>query len=180
MPPLDTHAAPRHPHSHSFFSGGEGCEWDAKQPTDVGMVVNDFLIEYFPNIIDYNFTAKVENEFDDVAEGTLEWTESIDKFYTTFHPNVESVSKLRLDRKVCELLLGNDPKSGKPVSVKITRFAPAVQLGNAGDKPRFASLSADQSMQTITMEEALMLFESPRSSVPKVRAHGALFPCFAK
>ena len=75
--------------------------------------------------------------------------------------------------------LGNDPKSGKPVSVKITRFAPAVQLGNAGDKPRFASLSADQSMQTITMEEALMLFESPRSSVPKVRAHGALFPCFA-
>ena len=85
------------------------------------MVVNDFLIEYFPNIIDYNFTAKVENEFDDVAEGTLEWTESIDKFYTTFHPNVESVSKLRLDRKVCELRLGNDPKSGKPVSVKITR-----------------------------------------------------------
>lgn len=143
-----------------------GAEKGKLLPTDVGMVVNDFLIKYFPKIIDYHFTANVENEFDEVAEGEVKWTDSIANFYADFHPGIESVASLRLEHKVGERLLGDDPKTGKPVSVKITRFGPAVQLGVAGDdgeKPRFASLRADQSMQTITLDEALKLFELPRT-----------------
>ena len=133
-------------------------------PTDTGMVVNDFLYKYFPSIMDYNFTAKIESEFDDVAEGKRKWNEEIGEFYTAFHPNVEEVSSLRLEHKVGERVLGNDPKTGKQVSVKIGRFGPVVQIGTTddSDKPRFASLNKDQSMETITLEQALKLFELPR------------------
>ena len=134
-------------------------------PTDVGMVVNDFLTKYFPQILDYNFTAKIENEFDDIAEGKKKWNDEIKEFYKDFHPEIEKVSSLRLEHKVGERILGNDPATGKPVSVKIGRYGPLVQLGSTDDveKPRFASLQKDQSVATITLEEALKLFEMPRS-----------------
>ena len=134
-------------------------------PTDVGMVVNEFLTEYFPQILDYNFTAKVENEFDDIAAGKRKWNDEIKEFYKDFHKNIEEVSSLRLEHKVGERVLGNDPATGKPVSVKIGRYGPLVQLGSTddADKPRFASLQKDQSVATITLEEALKLFEMPRT-----------------
>ena len=134
-------------------------------PTDVGMVVNDFLTKYFPQILDYNFTAKVESEFDDIAEGKCKWNEEIKAFYKGFHKNIEEVSTMRLEHKVGERVLGNDPATGKPVSVKIGRYGPLVQLGSTNDKekPRFASLQKDQSVSTITLEEALKLFDMPRT-----------------
>ena len=134
-------------------------------PTDVGMVVNDFLEDYFPQIMDYNFTAKIEREFDEIADGEVKWNDGISKFYDEFHPSVENVSKLRLEHKVGERQLGIDPQSGRPVSVKIGRFGPLVQIGTAdGDsKPQFASLQKGQSVNTITLEEALKLFELPRT-----------------
>ncbi len=134
-------------------------------PTDVGMVVNDFLTKFFPQILDYNFTAKVETEFDEIAEGKKKWNDEIKEFYKGFHPEIEKVSSLRLEHKVGERILGNDPATGKPVSVKIGRYGPLVQLGSTDDKekPRFASLQKDQSVATITLEEALKLFEMPRT-----------------
>ncbi len=134
-------------------------------PTDVGMVVNDFLTKYFPQILDYNFTAKVESEFDDIAEGKRKWNDEIQEFYDDFHKNIEEVSALRLEHKVGERMLGNDPATGKPVSVKIGRYGPLVQLGSTddADKPRFASLMKNQSVATITLEEALKLFDMPRN-----------------
>ncbi len=134
-------------------------------PTDIGMIVNDFLIKYFPEILDYNFTAKVEERFDDIAEGKLKWGNEIKHFYSVFHPGVDKAMNMRLAHKVGERLLGTDPKTGKPVSVKIGRFGPLVQIGEGdGDgKPMFASLQKGQSIQEITLEEALKLFEFPRN-----------------
>lgn len=134
-------------------------------PTDVGMVVNDFLTEYFPEILDYNFTAKIEEKFDDISEGKLAWDDEMSDFYGTFHPEIEKINAMRLEHKVGERILGTDPKTGKQVSVKIGRFGPMVQIGDTADeeKPQFASLLADQSVSTITLDEALKLFELPRT-----------------
>lgn len=142
-----------------------GSEKGKLLPTDTGMIVNDFLIRYFPAILDYNFTARVEENFDDIAEGKERWNDDIERFYADFHPNIEKVSSLRLEHKVGERMLGEDPKTGKPVSVKIGRYGPVVQLGSSDDKekPRFASLLKEQSMATITLEQALKMFELPRA-----------------
>ena len=141
-----------------------GVEKGKLIPTDVGMVVNEFLVKYFPSIMDYNFTAKVENEFDEVAKGNVVWNKEIADFYDGFHPSISQVSTLRLEHKVGERLLGNDPKTGQPVMVKIGRYGPLVQMGTADGKakPRFASLQKGQSIETITLEEALKLFDLPR------------------
>ena len=131
-------------------------------PTDIGIVVNDYLLANFPNIMDYNFTARVELDFDKIAEGKLEWTKNIDGFYTQFHPNVEEVMH-STGKKAGERELGIDPVSGRPVFVKIGRFGPVAQIGLASDeeKPKFASLRAGQSMEALTLEEALELFKLP-------------------
>ena len=133
-------------------------------PTDVGMVVNDFLTEYFPDILDYGFTARIEGKFDEIAEGKLPWQTEMKDFYEGFHPFIEKVDTMRLDHKVGERVLGTDPATGRRVSVKIGRFGPVVQVGEVSDdeKPQFASLTEGQSIQTITLEEALKLFELPR------------------
>ena len=134
-------------------------------PTDTGLVVNDFLMEYFPNIMDYNFTANVEKEFDEVAEGKKDWTKLLRAFYDDFDPQVERTLNEKTEHRVGERELGIDPKSGKPVSVKIGRFGPVVQIGTPADdeKPRFANLAAGLSIETITLEQALELFKLPRS-----------------
>ncbi len=148
----------------STLTENTGSEKGKLVPTDVGMVVNEFLTEYFPDILDYNFTAKVEEKFDDIAEGKLGWKTEMSDFYTAFHPAIEKVDSMRMEHKVGERVLGTDPKTGKPVSVKIGRFGPVVQIGDASDaeKPQFASLLEGQSIQDITLEEALRLFELPR------------------
>lgn len=133
-------------------------------PTDVGIVVNDFLIEHFPHIMDYNFTATVERRFDEIAEGDEKWTDMIKQFYETFEPVVEQTINLRSEHKAGERELGIDPKSGRPVFVKIGRYGPVVQIGSADDKdkPQFSQIPAEKSMMTITLEEALSLFKLPR------------------
>lgn len=133
-------------------------------PTDIGFVVNDFLTEYFPDILDYNFTATVEKEFDEVAEGGVEWTSIMKKFYEAFHPSVERTLATKTEHKVGERVLGEEPGTGKQVSVKIGRYGPVVQIGTADDeeKPRFAQMMKGQSMETITLEDALELFKLPR------------------
>lgn len=134
-------------------------------PTDVGMIVNDFLTEYFPDIMDYNFTARVEEKFDEIAEGKLPWQEEIGEFYGSFHPLIEKVNTMRSETKVGERILGEDPATGKRVSAKVGRFGPVIQIGEATDeeKPRFASLREGQSLGSITLEEALKLFDLPRA-----------------
>ena len=134
-------------------------------PTDVGIVVNDFLMEYFPGIMDYNFTASVEKEFDEVADGEKEWTGMMDAFYQDFHPLVEKTSNTKTEHKVGERMLGTDPVSGKTVSVKIGRYGPIIQIGSVEDeeKPKFAQLPKGMALETITLEEALECFKLPRT-----------------
>ena len=133
-------------------------------PTDIGMIVNDYLEANFPDILDYNFTAQVEDQFDEIASGKSQWKEEIGKFYDRFHPEVDKAIQTRTEHKVGERMLGVHPQSGKPVSVKVGRFGPLVQIGDAeGDeKPQFASLLKGQSIATLTLDEALRLFEYPR------------------
>jgi DNA topoisomerase-1 len=141
-----------------------GAERSKLFPTDIGMVVNDFLIKYFDKIMDYQFTAKVEVEFDEVADGNRVWSEVIDEFYKPFHENVENALEVS-ERTNGERILGDDPKTGKPISVKIGRYGPLAQLGETteeGEKPQFASLRSGQHLETITLEEALDLFKLPR------------------
>ena len=142
-----------------------GSERGKLIPTDIGEVVNDFLTEYFPDILDYDFTARIEEKFDEIADGSLPWRNEIKTFYSDFHPAVDSAMNMRLEHKVGERVLGTDPATGRQVSVKIGRFGPMIQLGGGDDeeKPQFASLLKDQSVATITLEEALKLFEYPRN-----------------
>jgi DNA topoisomerase-1 len=144
-----------------------GTEKSKLFPSDIGMLVNDFLIENFKNVIDYNFTAKVEEQFDEIASGELEWTMMIDKFYKPFHVDVEKTKDVSRPAAF-ERTLGTDPKTGKQVSVRIARFGPVAQLGvsddeQLGDKPVYASLKKGQLIESISLEEALKLFDLPRN-----------------
>jgi DNA topoisomerase-1 len=132
-------------------------------PTDIGMIVTDFLVNHFGGILDYNFTAKVEADFDEIAEGKEDWKKMMKAFYKDFHPRVEDVAA-NADRESGERVLGKDPKTGKQVSVRLGKFGPMVQIGTVDDeeKPQFASLSPDQQLTTITYEEAMELFKLPK------------------
>jgi DNA topoisomerase-1 len=142
-----------------------GTEKSKLFPTDTGSVVNDYLQDHFNYILDYNFTANIEQELDLVAEGKESWKTTIDKFYQAFHPLIETSLKERTEHRVGERILGIDPASGKEVSVKISRYGVVAQIGSATDteKPRFASLKNGQSIETITLEDALELFKLPRT-----------------
>ena len=141
-----------------------GSEKGKLIPTDVGIVVNDFLMKHFPGIMDYNFTAKVEQDFDQIAEGKEQWGKMMKTFYKDFEPTVEKTLNARSEHKAGERELGTDPRTGKPVFVKIGRFGPVVQIGTAEDKdkPQFAHLPKELSMETITLKQALDQFRLPR------------------
>ncbi|MEC3964987.1 type I DNA topoisomerase [Flagellimonas halotolerans] len=149
--------------SDSQLSEMVGSEKGKIVPTDIGMIVNDFLVTHFTQILDYNFTAQVEEDFDEIASGDEDWQEMMKNFYKDFHPNVLKVEE-NAERASGERVLGTDPKSGRQVSVRLGRFGPMVQIGTVDDeeKPQFASLLPDQSIGTITFEEAMTLFELPR------------------
>ncbi|MBP5196080.1 MAG: type I DNA topoisomerase [Bacteroidaceae bacterium] len=151
--------------SHSEKKIIVGAEKNKLIPTDIGVVVNDYLMENFPQIMDYNFTAEVEKDFDAVAAGKKKWDGLIRSFYKTFNPLVEETMNTHTEHKVGEKVLGTDPATGEPVMVKIGRFGPVAQIGSAESdkKPRFAQLGKGQSMETITLEEALELFRLPRN-----------------
>ena len=142
-----------------------GSEKGKLLPTDIGIVVNDFLMANFPDIMDYNFTAKVEQQFDRIAEGKEEWNTMMKVFDKSFEPTVDKAMNARSEHKAGERQLGKEPETGKPVFVKIGRFGPVVQIGSADDteKPRFSQLPSDKSIETITLEEALELFKLPRT-----------------
>src|SRR5690606_37632950 len=141
-----------------------GAEKGKLYPTDIGIVVNEFLVEHFGRILDYNFTANVEKEFDDIANGLMVWTDMIRKFYDPFHTNVEDTLE-NSEKATGQRLLGEDPETGKPMYARIGRFGPMIQIGDQTDedKPKFASLLKDQSINSITFEEALELFKLPRT-----------------
>ncbi len=141
-----------------------GAEKNKLLPTDVGMVVNEYLLAEFPDILDYNFTAKVEKDFDEVAEGKKKWTLLMKKFYDRFVPEVEKAIKTKSDHRIGERILGTDPATGRSVSVKLGPYGSMAQLGNVNDdeKPQFAPLMKNQSLESITLEEALELFKLPR------------------
>ena len=150
--------------SKSIKTENTGAEKSKLFPTDIGMVVNDFLLKYFPTILDFNFTAKVEEEFDEIADGNLDWQKMIKEFYKPFHKTVETTSE-NSERASGERKLGLDPLSGKPLIVRVGKFGPLAQIGEtiegSDEKPRFASLRKTQSIETITLEEALDLFKLP-------------------
>lgn len=140
-----------------------GAERNKLFPTDIGILVNDFLVEHFQGVIDYHFTASVEKEFDEIAHGQKDWTEMLRNFYKPFHSEVEDTLK-NADRASSERILGEDPKSGKQILVRVGKYGPLVQIGSSDDeeKPRYASLRKGQMIETITLEEALELFKLPK------------------
>jgi DNA topoisomerase I len=150
--------------THSTKSEVTGKEKSKLFPQDIGMIVNDFLIENFSEIVDYHFTAEVEEQFDEIALGKLKWTGMLESFYSPFHKTVTNTLEKK-DRKTGIRVLGNHPETGEPVTVKMGRYGPVAQIGDSGndEKPRFASLAKNQLLETITLDEALKLFRLPRS-----------------
>ncbi len=151
-----------------------GADKGKLMPTDTGTIVNDFLTEFFPNILDYNFTASVEERFDEIASGSTPWKKEISDFYGVFHPEVVKAVDTRFDHKPGERELGVHPESGRPVSVKIGRFGPVVQIGLSTDdeKPQFASLRPDQSVFDITLNDALKFLRAAPHARPVERIGG--------